>query len=74
MYKIETKFHEKVKAHKRMYIDICYHYVRECIKKKKIDVFFIEGTNNPVDMFTKNLSYVKFLKFRESLGLEFYST
>jgi len=48
--------------------------VRECIKRKKIDVFFIEGTNNPVDMFTKNLSYVKFLKFRESLGLEFYST
>jgi len=48
--------------------------VKECIEKKKIDIFFIEGTNNPADMFTKNLDHVKFLKFKESLGLEFYST
>jgi hypothetical protein len=26
-----------------------------------------------VDMFTKNLGHVKFLKFRDQLGLEFYS-
>ena len=54
------------------HINICYHYVRECIERKKIEVFFIEGTNNPADMFTKNLGHVKFLKFRETLGLEFY--
>jgi hypothetical protein len=26
-----------------------------------------------VDIFTKNLGHIKFLKFREQLGLEFYS-
>jgi len=45
--------------------------VRECIERKKVEVFFIEGTNNPADMFIKNLGHVKFLKIRETLGLEF---
>jgi len=67
-------FSNAVQEIRSKYIDICYHYVKECIEKKKIDIFFIEGTNNPTDMFTKNLDHVKFLKFKESLGLEFYST
>jgi len=53
------------------HIDIRYHYVREVISQKYARVFFINGDNNPADMFTKNLGSVKFLKFRGELGLEF---
>ena len=56
------------------YIDICYHYVRQLIEEKKIELFFVEGAENPTDLFTKNLGATKFLKFREQLGLEFYSS
>jgi hypothetical protein len=33
-----------------------------------------EGSENPADLFTKNLGRIKFQKFREQLGLEFYSS
>ena len=56
------------------HIDLCYHFIRDTIQSKKVDLYFIEGINNPVDMFTKNLGHVKFEKFREQLGLEFYSS
>ena len=54
------------------HIDIRYHYVREVIAAKKVEVFYIDGNDNPADMFMKNLGHVKFLKFRSLLGLEFY--
>jgi len=53
------------------HIDIRYHYVREVISRKYACVFFINGDQNPTDMFTKNLGSVKFLKYRGELGLEF---
>jgi hypothetical protein len=56
------------------HIDICYHYICEVIHAKKIELFFIEGSENPADLFTKNLGRIKFQKFRERLGLEFYSS
>ena len=48
------------------------HYIREVIRNKKVELLFIEGAENPADLFTKNLGHIKFLKFREQLGLEFY--
>src|ERR1700678_430574 len=56
------------------HIDICYHYVRQLVEEKVIDLYFIEGAENLADLFTKNLATPKFLKFREWLGLEFYSS
>jgi hypothetical protein len=56
------------------HIDLWYHYICEVIQLKKIELFFIEGSENPADLFTKNLGRIKFVKFREQLGLEFYST
>ena len=53
------------------HIDLCYHYIREIIRLKKIELFFLEGAENPADLFTKNLGRIKFQKFREQLGLEF---
>jgi hypothetical protein len=55
------------------HIEVRYHNVRECVEKKKVELLYIEGSENPADMFTKNLGHVKFFKFREQLGLEFYS-
>jgi hypothetical protein len=54
------------------HIDLCYHFIRDVIQNKQVELFFIEGANNPADLFTKNLGHIKFLKFREQLGLEFY--
>src|SRR5271170_8397722 len=53
------------------HIDIWYHFVCQCIEEKKISLYFVEGAENPADMFTKNLGKVKFLKFRSQLGIEF---
>jgi hypothetical protein len=62
-----------VQEKRSKHIDIKYHYIWECIKEGKVSVFFIEGIENPADMFTKNLGAIKFHKFQEHLGLEFYS-
>ena len=54
------------------HIDIRYHAIREYIENKQVKVFFVDGSDNPADLFTKNLGHVKFHKFRALLGLEFY--
>jgi hypothetical protein len=53
------------------HIDIRYHYIHEAIERRLVDVYFINGDDNPADMLTKNLGSVKFLKFRAALGLKF---
>ena len=63
-----------VQERRSKHIDIRYHFVRQLIEEKKIELFFVEGAENPADLFTKNLGAQKFLKFREQLGLEFYSS
>ena len=63
-----------VQERRSKHIDIRYHYVWQLIEEKKIDLFFIEGAEKPADLFTKNLGSIKFLKFRDMLGLEFYSS
>ena len=54
------------------HIDLRYHYIREVIRQKQVELLFVEGAENPADLFTKNLGRIKFLKFREQLGLQFY--
>jgi Reverse transcriptase (RNA-dependent DNA polymerase) len=56
------------------HIDIQYHYIRECVQDGKVKLYYVEGINNPADLFTKNLGPIKFSKFRSQLGLEFYLT
>ena len=55
------------------HIDICYHGIRESIANGKIELFFIDGTENPTDLLTKNLPCEKFAKFKVQLGLQFPS-
>ena len=54
------------------HIDIRYHYIREVIERRLVEVFYIDGAENPADMLTKNLGHVKFLKFRSQYGMVFY--
>jgi Reverse transcriptase (RNA-dependent DNA polymerase) len=63
-----------VQERRTKHIDIRYHYVRECIEEGDVSVVFIEGKENPADMFTKNLGATLFLKFRDSLGITFKSS
>src|SRR6201984_1837554 len=56
------------------HIDLRYHFIREVVRNKQVELFFIEGAENPADLFTKNLGRIKFIKFREQLGLEFYNS
>jgi len=54
------------------HIDIRYHYIREVVERKLVEVFFIDGDKNPADLLTKNLGSVKFLLFRPQYGLRFF--
>ena len=53
------------------HIDIRYHYIREVVSAKKVELMFVPGEMNPADMFTRNLGKIKFIKFRNHLGLDF---
>ena len=53
------------------HIDIYYHYIQDVIAEGHVEVYFIDGDNNPADMLTKNLGHVKFNLFHPQLGLEF---
>jgi hypothetical protein len=53
------------------HIDIKYHYVRECIVVKKIELYFVPTEDNTADIFTKNFGCLKFERFRVWLGIEF---
>ena len=57
---------------RRKYIDIKWHSIQELVSNKIIELFFIEGAQNPVDMLTKNLGQTKFNLFRLQLELVFY--
>jgi hypothetical protein len=60
-----------VQESRTKHINIRYHYICELVGAKKVETMFVPGEMNPADMFTKNLQKVKFLKFRNQLGLDF---
>jgi len=55
------------------HINIRYHGIRESVTKGNMELFFIDGAENPADLLTKNLPHEKFMKFRAQLGLQFPS-
>ena len=60
-----------VQESRTKHIDIQYHYICEVVSAKKVELMFVPGEMNPTDMFTKNLGKIKFIKFRNHLGLDF---
>ena len=55
------------------HINICYHGICELVTKGKVELYFINGAENPADLLTKDLPHEKFVKFRAQLGLQFPS-
>jgi hypothetical protein len=51
------------------HIDIQYHYIRECVEGKKVILHYVPTTEQIADIMTKCLSYDKFKKFRNQLGI-----
>jgi len=60
-----------ITEHCTKHIPVRYHFVRNAVTDQHIEIFYIKGTNNPADMFTKNLGYIKFEQCRSQIGLVF---
>jgi len=60
-----------VQERRSKHIVIRYHFVRDCIEDGKIAIYFVDGSQNPADLFTKNLGQTKFEQFRATLGLSY---
>ena len=43
--------------HCNKHVDICHKGINEFIRDKKIELFYIEGSENPADMFMKSLGH-----------------
>ena len=48
-------------------IDIKFHYIREQVEKKAIQLEYCESQNMVADMLTKALLSLRFVKLREML-------
>lgn len=51
------------------HIDTRYHFVRECIAKKKVELVFMKIQDQIANIFTKPLKVELFCKLRSSLGV-----
>ena len=56
-----------VQHNRSKHIDIKYHFVKENIRKKKVDLVYVSSENNIADIMTKASSKVKLVKFRNAL-------
>ena len=51
------------------HIDSRYHFIRECVEDKKIEITFIWTEDQLADMFTKALGRMKFQEMRGRIGI-----
>ena len=51
------------------HIDTRYHFIRECVEDKKIEIAFIRTEDQLGDMFTKALGRLKFQEMRGRIGI-----
>ena len=51
------------------YIDIRYHYIRECITRKNMRLEYMRSHDQIADIFTKPLKQEDFAKLRNRLGI-----
>nr|GFB48916.1 zinc finger, CCHC-type [Tanacetum cinerariifolium] len=52
------------------HVDTKYHFIRECIEREDIQVEFVNGEYQKVDLLTKALPKIKFLTMRQLIGLK----
>ena len=53
-------FHDRSK-----HIDTRFHYLRDCIANKEIEVKYVKTQDQVVNIFTKPLKYYVFIKLRD---------
>ena len=51
------------------HIDTRYHFVRQCVEDKKIEIDFNQSEDQLANIFTKALRKVKFLEMRDRIGI-----
>ncbi|KAH9697038.1 hypothetical protein KPL71_023433 [Citrus sinensis] len=57
-------FHDRSK-----HIDTRYHFIRECIARKEVQIKYVKSQDQAVDIFTKPLKQEDFVKFKSLLGV-----
>ncbi|KAK3042430.1 hypothetical protein RJ639_000154 [Escallonia herrerae] len=57
-------FHERSK-----HIDTKYHFIRECVSKKEVELEYVQSQDQVADIFTKPLKIDVFHKLQMSLGV-----
>jgi hypothetical protein len=60
----ESHFHERSK-----YIELRYHFIRDCIEKGFIDADYINTKDQLANILTKALRRVKFQELRSRIGM-----
>jgi hypothetical protein len=60
----DSTFHARTK-----HIDIHFHFIRQTVSSGNISLKYCPTADMIADIFTKSLAHVKFIKFRELLGL-----
>jgi hypothetical protein len=58
-------FHARMK-----HVKIDYHFMRECVAKKQLEIQFTSTNDQVTDGLTKSLSSQKFMNFQHNLNLE----
>lgn len=51
-------------------IDIRYHFIRECVERKEVEIRHISSDNQRANVLTKAMSAIKFDRMRALLGLK----
>ena len=57
-------FHDRSK-----HIEMRYHYIRDMIQRKVLSLQYVPTAEQTVDIFTKPLPLIKFVYFRDKLGV-----
>ena len=58
-----------VHHNQKKHIDTRYHFVRQCVEDKKIEIEFVRSEDQLADIFTKALGKARFLEMRDRIGI-----
>lgn len=61
---VNLVFHDRTK-----HVEIKYHYVRDMVERNAIQLRYISTDEQMTDILTKPLSKIKFVYFRDKLGM-----
>jgi hypothetical protein len=55
---------------KMKHIDLRFHFIRDCVQKRQIDVIYVPRTENVADLFAKPLNRIMHRRWVDLLGLD----